>query len=295
MEARTPHAGGRAPVPLPVHPGREAGVLWRVSAFGRQRVGAGQRYWWENEGREPAGRVVVQRTLAGTIRFRAAGGSEQAVGPGALMLFAYGEPTAYGEPRGPVTEPYACAWVCLDGAGLLDHVAAFRARYGSVIGPGPDPLLGEEIGGLIELARPGAATPPTALAGAVHRWVLRLFETAEAHRVQQLSPVERAVDFLERYPHQVVGLEVLAGRYGCSREALSRRFRARVGEPAIAYMNRAKTRRALRLLAQTDLPLADVAAQAGFPSGKTMRRHVQQATGLAPGRWRGSGEDATTK
>ncbi|MFA9476695.1 helix-turn-helix transcriptional regulator [Phycisphaerales bacterium AB-hyl4] len=256
-------------------------VLWRVSTFGRQRVAAGQTYAWDNAARLPVGRVVVQSTLAGTIRYRDAHG-EQRVGPGDLMLVTYGESSAYGSSDRPLDEPYACHWACLDGVGLVEHVQAFRKQFGSVIPLGLHHPLLTEVDELIAMARPTAGTSAMDGAAMVYGLIMRLFEHAEQQRMQQLSPVQRAVDFLVREPCRVMSLEAVARRYGCSREHLSRLFHERTQQTPNTYINAAKTRRSLRLLQHTDLPLSEVASQAGFPSVKTMRRHVRTTTGQTP-------------
>lgn len=266
---------------LTVYEPRDESTFWRVSTFGRQQATPGQAYRWDNATRQPTGRVVVQATLAGSIRYRD-GRGEQVVRPGDLMLFAYGESSSYGSPAGPLAEPYRCHWVCLDGMGLREHVNVFRERFGSVVSLGTRHPLLAEVEGLIARAETGADTSTTR-AAAVHGFVMRLFEQFEQRRMLQLSPVQRAVDFLVREPWRVMSLEAVAREYGCSREHLSRLFREQVGQPAITYVNHAKTQRSLRLLRHTDLPLSEVASQAGFASVKTMRRHVQRATGRTPG------------
>lgn len=264
-------------------------MLWRVSAFGRQRVAAGQAYWWQNAARQPAGRVVVQVTLAGAVHYHdhPAGQGDRTLGPGDLMLCVYGEPSAYGQPAGPLAQPYACHWLCLDGVGLVDHVQAFRDRFGSVRTLGPRHPLLAELDELIATAESPTAVPSTAAAASVHSFIMHLFEEAEQSRIQQLSPTQRALDFMLRQPGRVVNLEAVARQFACSREHLSRLFREQVGQPPHAYLNAARTRRSLRLLRNTDLPLNEIAAQAGFPSTKTMARHIRRTTGQTPGRLRG--------
>lgn len=273
-------------LPLYRPPMRDGGgTLWRVSTFGRrQRTAAGTRYWWRNAGREPAGLVVVQATLAGSVELHE-GEQVTPVRSGSLMLFVYDEPSAYGL-REPLAETYVCSWVCLQGAGLREHVEALRRRFGSVRDVGLDHPLFAELDELVALAEPKSATPPTAMAAATHAFVMRLFDQAEESRRRTAPPVQQAIDFVVRQPHLVASLDAVAERFGCAREHLSRTFADQVGGSAAGYVAQAKQRRALRLLQDTDLPLGDVAQQAGFATGRTMARQVRAATGMTPSAYR---------
>ena len=265
---------------LPVYRPPDAQVLWRVVSFGRQRTPAGRPYWWENRGREPVDTVVIQATREGSILLRDRFG-EAPCGPGSIALFVYGEDSAYGQPE-PLREPYRCAWFNVQGAGLRDHVDAFRGRHGSVRTLGPEHPLLTEHDELVALAEPHAATKPTALAHAIHAFIMRLFEHAENSRMEALPPVEQAIEHVLRHPHLPLSLDQIADRFGVSREHLSRAFRDRVGKPPGVYLAEAKQRRAVRLLRETDLPLAAVAEQAGYATTHTMARQLREALGRSP-------------
>lgn len=262
----------------------DAGVLWRVHQFGQHATPAGRPYWWENARREPRDVVVLQATLAGRITLRDPAG-EHPIRPGDLALFAYGEDSAYGDPRG-LAEPYACVWVGLQGAGVAEHLRAFRQRHGPVRPLGLDHPFLADLRALAAAAEPRAGTPPHALAAQAYALVMSLFADAERDRLRTLSPAEQAVDHILRQPHLPASVDEVAERFGCSREHLSRLFQARVGQSPAAYLADAKRRRALRLLRETDLPLAAVARQAGYATTHTLARHVRAHTGHSPTRFR---------
>lgn len=265
---------------LQVYDPTDARPLWRVAAFGRQTTPAGRPYWWDNRIRFPRDMAVVQATLEGRIVYRDAV-QTQPVTAGSLMLFTFGEDSDYGLTE-PLEQPYRCQWVNLQGAGLLEHVAAYRQRHGSVRNVGLDHPLMRELDELIRLADPGRATGATTMAAAVHRLILHLFEDAEMHRMQHLSPVEQAIEYILRQPHGPLSLEQIAAQFGCSREHLGRAFRDKVGHAPGAYLSKEKRQRAMRLLRETDLPLSAIARQAGFPSAHTLARQIRRATGHPP-------------
>ncbi|MFW6033250.1 MAG: AraC family ligand binding domain-containing protein, partial [Phycisphaeraceae bacterium] len=127
----------------PSPPQRDVDVLWRVNAFAYHRIAPGQPYWWDNR-RRPQEDCVVQVTLAGRIVFRDYhAGRDHEVGPRQLLLFNHGEASAYGLPA-PTPQPYECLWFEFRGAGLRDHIRAFQATYGPVMGLDPeDRILGK--------------------------------------------------------------------------------------------------------------------------------------------------------
>ncbi|HEX7009252.1 MAG TPA: AraC family transcriptional regulator [Phycisphaeraceae bacterium] len=266
---------------LPIYQPPAARVMWHVTAHGRQRVPPGRPYWYDNHRRQPRGMVVAQATLAGSIVFREKG-VQHAVAPNQLLLFAYGEPTSYGLPGGSSAKPYECEWLCLDGAGLLDHINVLRQRHGSIIDLGPHPLLLREMRTLAAMASPNNSITLTEMAAAVHRLVLRLFQHAEHQLLETLSPVDRAIEQILRQPAQAASIKEWAGRFGCSREHLSRAFHQRMGQPLSDFLSQARLRRALGLIVHTDLPLSAVAAQAGYTCVHTLTRQVRAATGHAP-------------
>lgn len=258
---------------------------WRVLAFAsRQRTAPGQRYFWDNRRRTPAQVVVVQATHEGAIQYRGPDGPLP-VRPGSIMLFSYGEASNYGSPA-PLDAPYICSWVNLQGAGLPEHIAALRARFASVRDVGMQHPLFAELEELIALAHPAQAATPTAMAAAVHTFIMHLFEHAEESHRRRLSPVQRAVESITRYPHLATSLDAVAHRFGCTREHLSRTFHHQLKQTPAAFIADAKRRRAQRLLRDSDLPLAEVARQSGFASPRTMARQLRLATGKTPSAFR---------
>ena len=271
---------------LPLYRSEIAEALWRVTAFGEQTVPPRRAYWWDNRFQTPVGQCVVQATLAGNIVYRDPEG-EHRVGAGQLMLFEYGESSAYGLAR-PSDSSYVCRWINLAGAGLSEHLRALRARHGSIVDLGEQQELIEEMRRLALMARPLATEGLTDVSHAVHRFVMRLFEHVGRRLAQSQTPVQRAIEQLVRTPTRPWSLKEVANSHGISREHLTRVFQETVGQPPAAHLAAARLRRALYLIRQTDLPLRAVAEQAGFASVHTMARQVRRETGRSPSALRGS-------
>lgn len=261
-----------------------ARTLWRVYGFGRTEVAPRERYWFENLRRRPAGSVVFQLNLRGRILYQDQSG-EVETGPGQAILFAYGEPSAYGR-RGPFEEPYVCEFTSLLGAGLAEHWALLRHRHGSVLRLDEAAPLRGDMHRLWSAAGPRSRLTETERAAAVLDFVMRLFARLGAQWARARSPVERAIEDLVANPTWAGGLKEVARQHGCSREHLARVFRRRMGCPAKDFLRRARLGRALDLLRETHLPLAQVAEQSGFGTPHRLSRHVRAATGSPPLRWR---------
>jgi AraC-like DNA-binding protein len=257
---------------------RQSNALWRVGAFSHQRVPANADYLWDNRERRPVRLCVFQYTVEGSMRYRDRDG-ERDVPPGHAVLFTFGEPSRYWLPPGP-RAAYVCEWINLQGAGLADHWAMLRRRYGSVFPVSADVVA--ELHRLMAAADPAVRQSATEIAAAVHRFVMRLYDCLTRDLAARQTPVERAIETLVADPLHPVSLTALAKRHGCSREHLCRAFIRRIGSPPAQWQNEARTSAAVHLLRSTTLSLAEVAQQSGFRSVQTLSRQVRRTTGRPP-------------
>ena len=83
-----------------------------------------------------------------------------------------------------------------------------------------------------------------------------------------------------------VRVEDVAARAHMSQRTLVRRFRAETGEGLAEWVARRRIERARALLEDTDLPVAQVAHDAGFGSVEALRRHFQARVGTSPRAYR---------
>lgn len=82
------------------------------------------------------------------------------------------------------------------------------------------------------------------------------------------------------------GLRAWAEVHGLAAETLSRGFGRAFGMTPRRYRAVSRARRALRALVETDMQLAELAAQLGFADQAHLCRSIQGLTGRAPGAWR---------
>ena len=84
------------------------------------------------------------------------------------------------------------------------------------------------------------------------------------------ATVERALRLIEEGALDRDGVEALADRLGVGARHLSRLFRQHLEASPLQIAKTLRIQRAKRLLRETDLPLSEIAARAGFSSGRRM-------------------------
>jgi AraC family transcriptional regulator len=97
------------------------------------------------------------------------------------------------------------------------------------------------------------------------------------------------VEYIEEHLDGSPSLGQLAAVAHLSSYHFARQFRAATGLPPHQYVILRRVERARQLLqAGTDLPLAEVAAEAGFSDQSQFCRHFKRTVGVTPGRFRRS-------
>ncbi|MEK7414119.1 MAG: AraC family transcriptional regulator [Planctomycetota bacterium] len=237
------------------------------------------RWWFNNMGRQPAGRVVVQYIRSGQAVLREAD-NERTLGPGSLFLFAYDEDSAYGRPPERTDWPghdelLVTDHLTLIGAGLRAHWNLFRARHGSVISLSQrDPFLA--------LMRETVVPGRRSMLERVATLVGALAEVVEHAASATRSPVAHAIDAILANPCSDHNLKAIAQRCGCSREHLSRLFQEQIGSSPAVWMRQRRIERALTLLRDTDLSLSAVAERCGAGTLHRLARWAREVHGQPP-------------
>jgi LacI family transcriptional regulator len=98
--------------------------------------------------------------------------------------------------------------------------------------------------------------------------------------------VAAALELIHKHATQPIGVEDIVGGLRISRRALELRFRKAVGRGPHAELQRARLLRAQELLVQTDLPIPQVAAAAGYSSGSYLAQVFQRRVAMSPAQYR---------
>ena len=98
--------------------------------------------------------------------------------------------------------------------------------------------------------------------------------------------VARALRFIAANSHESIGVDAVAEAVHTSRRTLEYRFKRHLRRPVAAEIRRLRIERAKRQLVQTDLPIFQIAADAGFGDTKQMDQVFRRELELSPSQYR---------
>jgi len=147
----------------------------------------------------------------------------------------------------------------------VERLWLFAHQRGRTIGPELDAWTAQILAEFIRLASQSAAQHRAAdWVEEALRWIDANLEATEPIRVPDL-----------------------AQRFGCSEGHFCRVFRARTGQPPVTYILRARIKKSLHLLQNTDWPIAEVARAVGMASPFYFSRTFRKIVGKNPAECRG--------
>jgi AraC-like DNA-binding protein len=143
----------------------------------------------------------------------------------------------------------------------VERLWLFARQQGRAIGPELDAWTAQILAEFVRLARPSAGAAHVA-AG----WVEEAIQRIESH-LDAAEPL-RVSD--------------LARQFGCSEGHFCRVIRARTGHPPVTYILRARIKKSLHLLQNTDWPVSEVARAVGLANPFYFSRVFHRITGKNP-------------
>jgi AraC-like DNA-binding protein len=189
--------------------------------------------------------------------------------------------------------PSACLVVDL-GSAAIDSARAYIAdEIGSAIFMPLDERVAA-LGGLLqsELRAGGAGEPlvAQALGGYVSAAVVRaLARRAGPPPATDSGLARQTLAYLEAHALEPISLAQIAGAVGASVGHIQRSFRAHYGGGVVRHIQRRRVDAARRLLRESDMPVAAVAAAVGFESQSYFTRLFSRLVGVSPARYRRGG------
>lgn len=102
------------------------------------------------------------------------------------------------------------------------------------------------------------------------------------------ASLEPLLRWLEAHAGDDLTLGAIARQAAMSSRTLHRRFREQTGTTPLQWLHGARLRQARQLLETTDLPVARIAARAGFGSTTTLRDRFRRTLGTTPQAYRRS-------
>lgn len=100
------------------------------------------------------------------------------------------------------------------------------------------------------------------------------------------SKISDAINYIQTNLHKPITVALLSQRANQNTDYFSRLFREHTGERPLSYIQLKRVERAQFLLENTDLPLAEVAAETGFESLSYFTRTFKEKTGQTPGEYK---------
>jgi transcriptional regulator GlxA family with amidase domain len=100
--------------------------------------------------------------------------------------------------------------------------------------------------------------------------------------------LRRVREFIEAHLEENISVQALADIAGLSMCHFARAFKQSEGVPPHDYLVQCRVRRAQQLLADTDLPLSEIAVAVGFADQSHCARRFREHFGLTPSGYRWS-------
>ena len=143
--------------------------------------------------------------------------------------------------------------------------------------------VGYEAAALMDRLLAGEDSPAGPLwiqpRGVIERQSTNVLATRNAY-------VARAVEFIDAHAPEGITVEQVVQAACCPRRTLEQAFRRHLDRGIHAEILRRQIQRAKELLAQTHLPLADVAERAGFASAARLSQVFRRDVGMTPSGYR---------
>jgi len=98
--------------------------------------------------------------------------------------------------------------------------------------------------------------------------------------------VHAAVDFIAAHCRQAIGVDDVVARVPASRRTLERRFRDVLGRSIAEEITRQRLHWLKRQLAQTDVPICQLAYATGFANASVLYRLFRRREGISPSQYR---------
>lgn len=170
----------------------------------------------------------------------------------------------------------------------LDLASVTPEAAGRLIGH-PFPQLGAaarklvEFMGIMSLQQPAGQGPAPAL---LQGWVPLLLDTLALDTPRPLSRLSALMARIEADPGQPWTTDTMAASAGLSVSRLHALFRDEFDTSPHAWLLAQRLARARTWLAQSDLPIAELALRAGFSEQSALTRAMRQASGETPAAYR---------
>lgn len=257
--------------------------------FGRIAGGAEEErtstaYGYDNARRGDANRLVIQRTLAGAMRFHERG-ANRLVEEGFAVLFTHREPTRYDYPPEAIV-PYRHRYLTLvPNGGIRPLFDALRHDFGSVVAMPERSESARLHDEALRRHREAGFRDRFEESEFVYRLLIAIYRD-QVRQTRERDPIEYGYHLMRDQLRVPMGVKEIAARSGVTREHFVREFSRRYGISPGTHWRTLKLERARDMLRTTELPVEEIAVACGFASSNAFCRAFRQRYGRSPGQLR---------
>ncbi len=203
---------------------------------------------------------------------------------GEFFIYRPGEPHELA--AGP--EGWEYRWITFDGRDTLRLLDMFGLSRSGRAGPCPEEAF-ERVEAALSRPTLEGVREASVAAYAILAAAGRSGAGGRGGEGGGAEAVRRELD--ARYTEPDAGVETIAATLGLHRTTLLRTFTAAYGVTPSTYLARRRLQHALSLLRTTAIPVAEVAAAAGFRSAEYLARVVRAETGGSPRAFRAGADE----
>lgn len=243
---------------------------------------------YDNDGlkRGPRSFVLLKHTLAGAGRLRFEG-RHFTLTAGKTLLLTVPHDHRYWLPRDGEWKYF---WLCLHGHEAI-HICKHLIETAGPVLDLKESTLGIAAHLVLDALGGNIATPAQASSRA-YELITHLYDELEEgvpRKVpERTADLEQAIGFCREHLSSPVGVSDLADAAGYSRSHFGRRFRESEGISPSEFLRNERMASAAQLLADTDLPIAEIAVRAGYPDPSYFTKVFRRVYGVPPKAFRQS-------
>ncbi len=257
-------------------------LLWLDGAGHETRGDAGYRH---DARKRPDSQVTLQLTLAGE-GFHANRQTRNVLTRGKAWIDHIPGSFEYGfNPDSP--RPYELVYVSLSGPVARRWYRRIVAQFGHILDFGVDGAVQAQMLTLAHAREAGALPDRYLLSGQLYQLLMTIFSALRSSRVSTSPRIAQAIDLISQHGSDpCFNIDELARRLDCSREYLSRQFRATTGVSPGDYLHQHRLRSAARALREGNEKLQIIARRHGFSGANYFCRAFRKRYGVTPAQFR---------
>ena len=161
------------------------------------------------------------------------------------------------------------------------------ASFGHVLNLGADERVGPMMLAIAHALETGRQPDRYVLSGQIYQLLMEIYSSLTRSRLSTSPRVTRAMQLITTHAADAgFGITRLAREMDCSREHLTRLFRAATGVSPSDYLTQQRLRKAAEALRSGDDKLESIARRCGFSNANYFCRTFRQHVGTTPAKCR---------